>query len=842
MTIDYNKIAIIAGERRVTFSDMLKTIQCVADATGFKAGEKTVIFCENREGWLYALYAGWFRHTIVVPVDVMSTVDDVAYILSDCTPEYIWTSRKKADTIALAKQKSGSEAKVLLIDDYELIDPHQYRNADGNQLQFVNEQTSGLDKLFCNDTEDTALIVYTSGTTGNPKGVMLSFRNMFANVNGVSVEVPIFHPEARTIILLPLHHVLPLVGTAVAPIMCGCGVAICPSMTGPDIMATLQQGEVRIMIGVPRLWQTLFRGIKAKIDASAITRGLYWLCEKVQSRALSRLIFSSVRKKMGGKIEFCVSGGAALDSETAWGLKTLGLDVLEGYGMTETAPIIAFTRPDDIVPGCVGQPLPSVEVKFVNGELCAKGPNLMQGYYNRPEETAAVIDEDGFIHTGDLAHLDDKGRVHITGRTKEIIVLSNGKNVNPTEIEFKLEAFKDMVKEVGVCPDGDKLCAIIVPNDLWADGKSDEEIETLLKRDVLDVYNQSTESYKRCLSLFVYKGDLPRTRMEKLQRFKLPELLKSGVHTQQKKDDVVEPTFEEYRLIKKYIEQEKKIKVKPDDNLETDIALDSLDRVGLQSFIELTFGLKMTAERLATLRTVLALAEHVSDYKTRIEVAETDWAEILNQETSHISLPKSWPSLFVISRFAKAMCKWYFNLKAKGVENIPAEGPFIMAPNHQSYFDGLFVASFLDKQQVNRSYFYAKQQHVQGWFAKGMASHHNIVVLDQSNLKESIQTLGEVLKQGRNVIVFPEGTRTNDGKLGDFKKMFAILSKELGVPVLPVAISGAYEAMPKGQHTPKRVDVTVEYLPVITPEEGQSYDELSEKVRSTIKAALKNNA
>ena len=174
---------------------------------------------------------------------------------------------------------------------------------------------------------------------------------------------------------------------------------------------------------------------------------LFALCARVGSKKFSRTIFASVHKKMGGHLDYCVSGGAALDREIGEGLRTLGLDVLEGYGMTEAAPMISFTRPDDIIPGCCGKPLPSVTCKLVNGELWAKGPNIMQGYYGKPRETAEALDADGFLHTGDLARFDEEGRLYITGRSKEIIVLSNGKNVQPAEIEYKLEKYTERVRD-----------------------------------------------------------------------------------------------------------------------------------------------------------------------------------------------------------------------------------------------------------------------------------------------------------------------------------------------------------------------------------------------------------
>lgn len=829
MIPDFNRIAIIAGNRNVTFTDLVKKTCMFSDIAKINPKDKVVIFSENREGWLYSIFSVWYAHGIAVPVDSSSTVGDLAYILKDCEPVKVWTSRKLADTVNAAIAEAGSKACVLLIDEQELDD------CDNYTLPFDDITKCGLDNLFSENQEDTSVICYTSGTTGSPKGVMLSFANIMANISAVSSEeVPIFNPSIRTIVLLPLHHVLPLLGTVIAPMVTGGGVAICPSLTGPDIMKTLADAQIGLMIGVPRLWQTIYNGIKNKIDANFVTRFLFWLCSKVDSYKFSRIVFSAVHKKLGGHLETCVSGGAALDKNIARGLKTLGINLLEGYGMTETAPIITFTRPYDLVPGSAGKLLPNMEIKFVDGELCAKGPNVMQGYYNRPEETRQVIDEDGFIHTGDLAHMDEEGRVYITGRCKEIIVLSNGKNVNPTEIEIKLDRNISIVKESAVTPDGDKLCAIIVPQDSIAYDKSDEEIEELVKRQLIEPYNNSTESYKRILRVKIYRGELPRTRMEKIKRFKLGELLTGEVQADKKEENFVEPTFEEYRLIKQFIVNEKKCPVRPTDNIETDLAFDSLDKVSLQSFIELSFGLKITAEKIASFRNVKEMADYVSDYKTRIAIEDVNWSEILSSTDNTVSLPGTWPTASLIIRTLKAFSRAYFGLEAKGVENIPAEGPFIIAPNHQSFFDGAFVAAYLPNKLLRKTYAYAKASHVRHPFVKAVADRNNVIIMDMSNLQESIRQMGSALRNGSNLMIFPEGTRTLDGKLGDFKKTFAILSKELNVPVLPVRISGAYEAMPKGSHWPKRTKITVEYLPTISPMQEETYDELAQRVKQTI--------
>lgn len=819
MIKDFKKTAIIAGNHYVSYSELLKRITLFGQHTPSQKGAKTIIFAENREGWIYTFFSIWLNRGIAVPVDCTSSASELAYVINDCQPECIWTTIKKVDTARLALEQTGKTLPILIIDDYE-------------QSEIPENLTPAH---IGYDSNDTAVIIYTSGTTGSPKGVMLSFRNLLANIDSVSKEVPIFNQDRRTLILLPLHHVLPLQGSVVAPILNGGGVAICPSMTAPDIMATLQRGKVGIIIGVPRLYQTLFTGMKRKIFEKAITRGLFNMCKSLQWRWLSRLIFSSVRQKMGGHIDYLVSGGAALDKEVAIGLKTLGLDVLEGYGMSETAPIIAFTRPDDIKPGSVGLPLPSTQVKIINGEICVKGPNVMQGYYNRPEETAAMFDEEGWLHSGDLGNFDEKGRLIITGRTKEIIVLSNGKNINPTEIEFKLEHFSDIVKEVGIVQDYDMLKAIIVPQTEWVKGRSDEELEEALKREVLQPYNDEAPSYKKLMSLFVYHGDLPRTKLDKLQRFKLPALITAGVHNDKnQRPAIVEPGFPEYKVIKQYLVQEKKCPVLPTDNLDTDLQLDSLDKVGLQGFLEQTFGMDITAEKIASFKNVLEMAEHVADYKTRIETTEIDWNKILHEDTHSLTLPNAWPDDLLFRWIFNLFARLYFRFESRNRENVPVTGPYILAANHQSYLDGMFVISHTPRQNVRKTFFFAKAAHVKHPYAQWMAKRHNVIVMEPTNLKTSIQRMGEAIKQGKSIIIFPEGTRTETGEVGEFKKTFAILAKELNVPIIPCSIRGAYDAMPKHSRFIHPCKIRIDYLPPVMPQADEDYQVISDKVRNAI--------
>ena len=825
MKLSLDRIAIMSSGKDVTYQEMLQHVSVFGSHTRELNPKKTIIFSENRIGWVYAFFSVWQNRSIAVPVDATATVSDLEYIVRDCTPECMWVSEACEKVAREVVSRLDFDVRILVINEVEKED-----------ISGFDIVPSTLDEKSYED-DAIALIIYTSGTTGSPKGVMLTYRNLWANKAGVCDEVNVFNGKRRTLMLLPVHHVLPLMGTVIIPILQGDGIIICETLQGPDIMDALCRGKVGIFVGVPRLWQMLYSGIMKKINASFVARTLFNICKKAKSPKLSRIVFSSVHKKMGGHLDYCVCGGAALDKEIGEGLTALGINLLEGYGMTEMAPIIAFTRPGDYICGCAGLPLPSVECKIVNGELCCKGNNLMKGYYNRPEETAQVIDSDGFLHTGDLAYLDEKGRVYLTGRTKEIIVLSNGKNVQPNEIEYKLEKYENRVKEAAVVQNGDMLMGIIVPNEAWARNLSDEEVEITLKKEVIEPYNLTVTNYKKLMSIFVYRGDLPRTKLDKLQRFKLKDILKSKGESVKSKVESAEEMSNEMRIIKDYIESEKKVEVHADDHLETDLAFDSLDKVGLQGFIEQTFGVDIQPEMMTTLRSV---AEKVESGKTHVDVNKMDWHEMLLANNSSLELPSTSVFYPLHAKLFKSFLKLNNRLKIVGEKNVPKKGPFIIAPNHQSFLDGPIVASGLSCKTLRNSYFFATEEHVKRPVVKSLAKRNNIILMEKRNLKNSILKLSEVLKLGKNVVIFPEGSRSYDGEMVPFKKTFAILSKELNVPVVPVCIRGAYDVLPRGSKWIKPKKIEVEYLPPVMPENGDTYDSISDKVRDSIQKGLKN--
>lgn len=809
------KTALIWKDENISYNEVLKNISAYSSLLTLDNFSKAAIVCENRPEWIYAFYAGWKKNACIVPIDYMSSVDDITFILNDCKPEFVFYSDATKENIQKVVSRISYEPFLINIDEIKTIE--------------ASEDFSFPER----DLNETAVIIYTSGTTGSPKGVMLSFDNLLVNIEAVSLDVEIYKPEDKVLILLPLHHIFPLAGTVIITLSIGATGVFSPSMSSEDLIATLQKHKISIIIGVPRLYNLIRKGIRDKIDKSAVAKLLFKIAQKKNSLSFSRKIFKKVHDRFGGNIKYLVSGGAALDPEVCKDFTTLGFIILEGFGMTETAPMITFTRPDEVFPGSAGRPLKTNEVKVIDGEIVNRGRNVMKGYYNRPEATAEII-KNGWLHTGDLGYLDEKNRIFITGRKKEIIVLSNGKNINPEEVEIKLASMSDLINEVGVYEKNDMLHAVIYPEYQKAKQNEIDDIEQYLTWNVIDKYNQSVTPYKKVMKFSLIKEPLPRTRLSKLKRFLLPEL---ESHFSEKKKSIAEPDFREYQLIKEFIQSNKDVTVHPADHLEIDLGLDSLDKVNLIVYLESTFGITLQETELLKFTNVRTLAEHISETKTKLNVEAVDWSSILKEHLD-IDLPKSWFTHNLIKNAAKIFLRFYFRLKGEGIENIP-DGPFILAPNHQSFIDGLFVAVFLKNKLMKKTYFYAKEKHIkQGWL-KFIANKNNVIVMDLSDLKSSLQKLASVLKKEKNIIIFPEGTRTRDGEIGSFKKTFAILARELNIPVVPVAIDGAFNAMPRGTKIPRPMKkISVKFLEPVYPV-NETYDSLKDKVFEMVSNSLK---
>ncbi len=381
-----------------------------------------------------------------------------------------------------------------------------------------------------------------------------------------------------------------------------------------------------------------------------------------------------------------------MDAKIAHDLRALGFRLVEGYGLTETSPLVVFNPYDAIRLGSVGICLPGSEVAIHDGEIVVRGQNVMQGYYNKPDETAWAL-RDGWFHTGDTGFFDDDGYLFITGRRDEMIVLPNGKNINPEEIENRILKISPLVKEIGVMQNRGKLTALILPDFTLFNSEEIHKAIEVLKEQVIEKYNSTVSGYKKILNFFLIKEELPKTRLGKLKRFLFKNLM---VLSEDESYTPDEPDFPEYVLIKTYIAEYKGKIVFAHSNLEIDCGLDSLDIVELTAFIDYTFGLVLSREDFTPNMTIEVLAKLVRDKKTRIEMAKIGWKKILSADNTEYKLESRSRLSLPLALFRPIFMR-YFTITASGMENIP-HTPCIVAPNHASYLDAPCVGFTLPRE------------------------------------------------------------------------------------------------------------------------------------------------
>ena len=809
---DFNKTALKIGDKEISYSELIENIKNYASTLNIRKGDRVAIFSENRPEWIYSFFSIWQVQGVAVPIDFMSTPDEVAYILNDCKPEVVFCSERNREVLDEAISKLDYSPEVIVFE----------------KINFKEKEIK--DKEIKKD--EVAVIIYTSGTTGNPKGVMLTYDNLFSNIEGLE-KADIATKEDKTIAILPYHHSYPLTVSMLTAIHLGATISFITELSSEAILNTMKRDKITILIGVPRLYNLFHRNIMDKINSNKIAKILFRLAKLINNQNLNKKIFKKVHEAFGGNIKYFVTGGAKLDPEIASDLTTLGFTVLEGYGLTETSPIVSFNRPENLKLGSAGLPLEGVQVKIVDGEIVVKGRNVMKGYYNKPEATAKVL-KDGWFYTGDLGEIDEDGFLFITGRKKEIIVLPNGKNINPEELENKILKMSDLVKEVAVMMDNGQLVAIIYPDFDNLKRKNIVNIEETIKWKVIDKLNQQVPPYKRISGLKIVNRELPKTRLGKIRRFLLPEFLEEI--EQKKPIEIKEPEFEEYRIIKEYLQKVTKKTVLPTDHLEIDLGLDSLEKVEFQVFVERTFGVKISDEDLVKHQTVEEISKFIQERKTKIQVEEIDWHTVL-KENVKLEIPEVSFPILVLKKIIQLIFKIYFRYKVKGIENIP-DSPSIITPNHQSFLDGFLIVASMPDRILKNTYFLAEETHFNSPLRKFIAKNFHILIVNiNRDLKGSLQKTSALLKEGKNVVIFPEGARTRDGSLLPFKKSFAILSKELNIPVVPTVIKGAFEAYPIGSKFPKPKKIEIKYLKPVYPE-NLSYDEIVETVKEKIKKEL----
>ena len=455
---------------------------------GVQAGDRVAIISENRPEWSLTDLAILSLRAVNVPIYTTQAVEQIRYILEDSGAKILCVSGKKILQHAENAIQSVERLEKLIFFDADAVPADNNKaltlteiERRGEELEKSDAQTFE-DNLSKVEAGDLATIIYTSGTTGEPKGVMLTHENVTSNVLGISKGLPIKASD-RSLAVLPLSHIFERM---VFYVLCSNGVSIhfCPSF---DQLATyLSEVRPTIMTAVPRLFEQVYHKIVKKGKAAggwktslfdwALQVGQeYWEAKDkhesvspvlaLKHSVASRLVFSKWRAGVGGSIRFFVSGGAPLSKKLTNAFWGAGIPILQGYGMTETC-IVSANLPDDSKVGSIGKPFEGVEVRIaeVDGEILVRGKNVMQGYLNKPEETAKVIDDEGFYHTGDVGYKDADGHFFITDRKKDLFKLSNGKYVAPQQVESLLKQSPLVSQAVAVGSGRKQVGALIVPD------------------------------------------------------------------------------------------------------------------------------------------------------------------------------------------------------------------------------------------------------------------------------------------------------------------------------------------------------------------------------------------
>lgn len=465
------------------FGEQVRLIAKALRALGIERGDRIALISESRPEWVAVDFAALALGAITVPMFPTLTQEQVEHILVDSGAKIAFTSNDLQLSKAVRSASAARELSHIFVFNEKFSTPSDRVHSFASLLK--GDHSANFDfeyELRQANPEDTITIIYTSGTTGTPKGVMLTHRNLISNIEGALALLPPVTEEDVFLSFLPLCHSFERVASYLV-FTRGCTVAYAESIdTVSDNMIEIQP---TIMTGVPRFYERVYSKIcrskekmsptKLKLFNWAQSVGTKVAIEKEGGKATvsakmlmpiaDALVLKKVRAKTGGKIRFFVSGGAALPAEVGRAFAGFGLTVIEGYGMTESSPIISVTPHDHIKWGSVGKPIPNIEVKIAeDGEILTRGPHVMKGYYSAPESTAEMIDKEGWLHTGDIGEMDADGYLKITDRKKHLLVSSGGKNIAPGPIE-SLISQSQYIEQIMLIGDRRQFCtALIVPD------------------------------------------------------------------------------------------------------------------------------------------------------------------------------------------------------------------------------------------------------------------------------------------------------------------------------------------------------------------------------------------
>jgi long-chain acyl-CoA synthetase len=851
--------------------------RCAAAIERFRvgSGDCVALLAAGGPRWIISCLGVLRTHAVAVPLDTQLDIDSLRHILDHCSARCMLTDGDGAKKLAAI----GFRGHLVRIDEpWEGQDTEsEPRTGEGNQVSRAS-------------ADDTALLFYTSGTTGEPKGVPLTHRNLTHQLAAIAAA-GLVAANDRVLQPLPPHHVYPLVVGTLAPLALGVTIVIPDAMTGPRILTALDRGEVTFVIGVPRLYAALLAGIDRRLKeqpglgAAAMRRMRrlsVWLRRKLGLR-WGRFLLRPLHRRLAPRLRVLASGGAALDAELAMQLEGLGWRVGVGYGLTETAPLLTINPPGNGHLDSVGRPIPGVELKIdysavpsdetdvgelrapaSNGEILARGPSVFRGYLLGDGAPAGddVFTPDGWFRTGDLGALDERGYLTITGRKSTLIVTSAGKNIQPDELEERY-AQHPYIEEIGICAYGDGLGAVVVPSADAPRGEANAVRRAI--RDALAEYGSDMASYKRITKHVISTQPLPRTRLGKIRRHRLELLMdelsrRKGRESPAKdaRDRAVDTENEallgtrEARAVwdlisRRYRDQD----VTLDTSLQLDLGLDSLGWLELGAEMGENLGVTLDEQQIAEIDTVRDLIEHVGrpGSTTAGSVSPiASPAEFLGAEQMRRLEPLP-PSAAWLGRamhgLNRLLASGLFGLRVYGTEGLPRDGQLLIAPNHTSFLDPFAIAAALPPT-VLRRVFWA------GWtgyafrnaFFRAVSRLGRVVPIDPERAAgSSLAFAAAIMQRGDHLVWFPEGERSTTNEIVPLKPGLGLLLQQFpDVLVVPTRIDGAFEAWPRNRKWPRLRSISVTFGAPLRGDElaaNGAGEPLNVRILSGLEAALR---
>ncbi len=809
------------GAVEITYAAFMQQAQAAAQQLrdrGGQPGDRVVLFAGNSPRWCTAYLAIHMAGMTVVPLDAGYTEREVGAICTFVEP-----------------------AAAICDAEHDPLLPACVSTRIGLDEWAYDAEATAFEPVPLADGQPLS-IIFTSGTTGDPKGVMLSERNILSNVEAV-VDAGFVRHRDRPLLMLPLHHVYACTVTFLSPLCAGGTLVFPKSIKGEDIGAAIREQGVTIFPTVPQVLGMFRKRMYDTIQSQPFFKRLAfsWLarlnrCCRAVGINTNRVLLRSVHKNFP-KLRFFAAGGARLEPDVFHDLQRLGFKIVEAYGLTETSPLVTMNTPKRQVAGAVGQAIPGVEVRIdpsdpsrEAGEVCVRGPNVMMGYYKNPDATAKVI-KDGWFHTGDLGYLDEKGNLFLTGRAKEIIVLPSGKNIYPEELE-KHYAQPEAIEEVCVLSlpakdgQGENLTAVVYPNMAYfrryKAGNLLQDVKYVIENVALQL-----PSYQRVTRVELASEPFPRTRLSKLKRFQVRKELEQRLAGAAPQESSEPEATETDDPLLQFVMDAAELTTVPDpkSNLETDLGLDSLSKLELLSAFEKQFGVKIGDDDATEIMAIEHLRRFLPEGAAAASgAAGADAAESLLAEPDipleeHVDTGHGWWGEWQRLAgycFGRLMLKLLFKVEITGEDNIPAEGPFIVAANHTSYFDAVVAYAGMPWRVARRMYSLSLPQ-IFGAFPLSLLRRRGRIIMTGTHdtTLRSMQYCAKVLEMGEPMCIFPEGMRSADGLVGQPKRGVGILAHERGAPLLPVFISGANNLLSRTHPGFRLTKIKIDILPPI---------------------------